>query len=81
VTERASADTMKDLLQMQSAPELRLEPKITDHWLAVTDAIRQNRCNVRKLILSMPRWTISEATEAVQVLASAIQMNPRLRCI
>jgi hypothetical protein len=72
-TERASADAFKNMLQMQSATELRLVLKTTDRWLMVTDEIRQSRCNVQKLILSKSQGTISSATEAVQVLASAIR--------
>jgi hypothetical protein len=77
VTERASADALKELLQLHSATKLRLVLK-TDHWLAVTDEIRQGRCNVQTLNIPILRETISEATEAVQALASVIQTDRNL---
>jgi hypothetical protein len=76
-TERASADAWKELLQMHSATYLYLR-LTTDPLLAVSDEIRQGRCNVQKLAMSLLRGTVSEATEAVQVVASAIQMDRNL---
>lgn len=67
----ASADAVKELLQLQSATCLRLVLK-TDHVMAVTDEIRQGRCNVQTLNMTIMRELISEVTEAVQALARAI---------
>jgi hypothetical protein len=50
-TERASADALKYLLQLHSATDLHLRPT-TDQWSAVTDEIRQGRCNVQRLTMS-----------------------------
>jgi hypothetical protein len=79
-TKHASADALKNLLQLQSAIHLRLVLK-TDHWVVVADEIRQGRCNVRRLTLSRLRGAISKATEAVQALAGAIQMDRNLEHI
>jgi hypothetical protein len=75
-TERASADALKYPLQLHSATDLHLR-LTTDQWSAVTDEIRQGRCNVQKLTMSLLRGTV-ETTEAVQALASAIQMDHNL---
>jgi hypothetical protein len=71
----ASADAMKSLLQMPKDTHLALILQNVEHWLAVTDEIRQGRCNVQRLHLSMLQRTISEATEAAKVLASAIRLD------
>jgi hypothetical protein len=77
MTNCASADARKNLLQLHSATDLRLVLE-TKHWLAVADEIRQGRCNVQRLTLAMFQGAISEATEAVQALASAIQLDCNL---
>jgi hypothetical protein len=77
MTKCASADAMKNLLQLHSATELHLVLE-KGHWLAVADEIRQGRCNVQRLTLSMLQGTRSEATEAVKSLASAIEMDRNL---
>jgi hypothetical protein len=77
MTNCASTDARKNLLQLHSATELRLVLE-TDHWLAVVADIRQGRCNVQRLTLAMFQGTRSEATEAVQALASAIQLDGHL---
>jgi hypothetical protein len=78
MTKCASADAMKNLLQLQSAANLRLVLKHVN-WLAVADEIRRGRCNVQNLSLFMLRpVTISEATEAVKAVASAIRMDQNL---
>jgi hypothetical protein len=46
--------------------------------LAVTDEIRRGRCNVQTLTLSMPQGERSDATEALQALASAIELDCNL---
>jgi hypothetical protein len=74
----ASAGAMKKLLQLPKAKHLALILQNVEHWLAVTDEIRQGRCNVQRLHLSMLQRTISDATEAVKVLASAIQLDRNL---
>jgi hypothetical protein len=48
----ASDDAMQNLLQLGPAADLRLVLE-RDHWLAVTDEIRQGRCNVQRLTLAM----------------------------
>jgi hypothetical protein len=73
-TKCGSADALKNLLQMHEATELHLILK-TEHLLAVTDEIRHGRCNVKGLLLCMSRGAISEATEAMQALASAIRWD------
>jgi hypothetical protein len=52
MTKYASAEAMTNLLQLQSATELSLVLEL-EAWLAVADEIRQSRCNVRTLTLSM----------------------------
>jgi hypothetical protein len=76
-TKYASADAIRNLLQLQSATELRLVLKM-DHWLAVADEIRRGRCNVRSLDLFLLPVTTSEATEAVKALASAMLLDQNL---
>jgi hypothetical protein len=46
----------------------------TEHWSAVTDEIRRNRCNIQRLDLYVHQRAESNATEAVKTVASAIQM-------
>jgi hypothetical protein len=72
---------MKNLLQLGPATDLRLVLN-KEHWLAVADEIRRGRCHVRKqLQLYMPHGTISDATEAVQAVASAIRMDQNLESL
>jgi hypothetical protein len=73
----ASADAMKNLLQLQSATELNLVLQ-TEQWLAVADEIRQGRCNIRVLNLTMIEGTTSEDTDAVQKIANAIRFDSKL---
>jgi hypothetical protein len=73
----ASCDAMKNLLQLQSATELNLVLE-TEQWLAVADEIRQGRCNIRVLHLSLLEGTVSDATEAVQKIANAIRFDRNL---
>jgi hypothetical protein len=72
----ASADALKNLLHLQSATELDLTLD-TDQWLAVTDEIRHDRCNIQMLALAMTQVTRSEATGCA-ALASAIQLDCNL---
>jgi hypothetical protein len=70
---------MKNLLQLQSATDLRLVLG-ADQWLAVTDEIRQGRCNIQRLTLDM--WfkrPSFNATEAIRALASAYQLDRNLQ--
>jgi hypothetical protein len=76
-TEYASAGAMQNLLQLHEATSLRLILG-ADHWLAVADEIRQGRCNVQTLILTMLP-IMSEATEAVVAVASAIRLDRNLK--
>jgi hypothetical protein len=69
-SEYASADAMKNLLQ------LGLE---MDQWLTVADEIRRGRCNVQTLPFAMLlQGAESDATEAAKAIASAIQMDCNL---
>jgi hypothetical protein len=77
ITKCASTGAMNYLLQLQSTLVLlQLE---TDQWLAMTDEIRRGRCNVQNLILGLPNATRSEAAEAVQAIANAIQLDCNLK--
>jgi hypothetical protein len=51
-TKCASADAMKNLLQLQSTTALCLVLE-KENWLAVTDEIRRGRCNVQTLTLTL----------------------------
>jgi hypothetical protein len=79
-TKCASAEAMQNLLQLQSATSLHLVMK-TDQWLSVADEIRRGRCNVQRLTLTldMLQVTISDATEAVKAVASAIRLDRNLK--
>jgi hypothetical protein len=77
-TKYASADAMKNLLQLRPATELCLVLE-TEHWLAVADDIRQGRCKIKDLSLSMLQVARSEATEAVKAIASAIRLDRNLK--
>jgi hypothetical protein len=46
--------------------------------MAVADEIRRGRCNVKRLTLAMLQGVTSDATEAVQALTSAIQLDCNL---
>jgi hypothetical protein len=80
MTKYASADAMKNLLQLAPATKLHLVLKM-DQWLAVADEIRQGRCNVQRLSLGMLQGSISDTTEAVIVVASAIRLDQNLKSI
>jgi hypothetical protein len=73
----ASGDALKDLLHLHKNTDLCLILE-TDQWLAVTDEIRHGRCNVQTLTFAMIQASRSETTEAVQALASAIQLDRNL---
>jgi hypothetical protein len=78
MTKYACVDAIKNLLQLPSAIELHLVLE-NEHWLAVADEIRRGRCNVvQRLILVMLQVTISDATEAVKAVASAIRLDCNL---
>jgi hypothetical protein len=77
MSECASSDAMKNLLQLRPATELHLVLE-TEHWLSVADAIRRGRCNVQKLTLAMYREDTVDATEAVKAIASAIRLDRSL---
>jgi hypothetical protein len=53
----------------------------TDQWLVVADEIRRGRCRVQALNLIILEGTRSEATEAVQALASAIRLDQNMEYI
>jgi hypothetical protein len=73
-TKYACADAVKNLLQMRPL-NLLLN---TDQCLAVAAGIRHGRCNIQRLTLAMDRRTISDATEVVKAIASAIQLDRSL---
>jgi hypothetical protein len=77
MTNCASADAMKNLLQLQSAIDLHLVLE-KEYRVAVSDEIRRGRCNVQRLTLDMTQGPISEATEAVKAVASAIRLDTNL---
>jgi hypothetical protein len=78
MTECASLDAMKNLLQVHSGTDLRLALR-KDDWFAVANEIRQGRCNVRYLYLAtMLRVAESDATEGVKAVASAIRLDRNL---
>jgi hypothetical protein len=77
MTKYARADAMKNLLQLQSATDLRLV-LTTEKWLAVADEIRRGRCNVRRLTLVMLQGARSDATEAVKAVAGAMRLDQNL---
>jgi hypothetical protein len=80
MTNCASADAMKNLLQLRPASDLRLGVN-TEHWLAVADEIRQGRCNVKHLSLDTFQSSSSEDTEAVKAIASAIRLDRNLESL
>jgi uncharacterized protein YoaH (UPF0181 family) len=80
MTEFASADAIRNLLQLPTATRLILVPT-PDQWLAVADEIRQDRYLIKKLILWMVRGSSSEAIEAVKAVASAIREDHHLESL
>jgi hypothetical protein len=77
LTEWASVDAVRNLLHLHKAADLRLILK-PEQWLAVADEIRQGRCNVQRLTLSMVLAAKSEATKVVKAVASAIRLDQNL---
>jgi hypothetical protein len=77
VTKDASADAINNLLRLQPVTELHLVLEM-DQWLAVADEIRQGRCKIKYLGLHMHQGSISDATEAVKVVADAIRFDSSL---
>jgi hypothetical protein len=80
LTNYASADAFRSLLQLTPATELRLILEL-DQWLAVTDGIRQGRCNAKQLYLALLVRQSSEATEAIKAVASAIRWDRNLKSL
>jgi hypothetical protein len=80
MTEFASADAIRNLLQLPTVTRLSLTltPK---QWLAVADEIRLGRYLIKKLNLDMFLYTSSEATEAVKAVASAIREDRHLESL
>jgi hypothetical protein len=79
-TRYAGADAVRNLLQLPTDTALRLA-LIPDHWLTVADEIRQGRCDRKELHLCMLQNSSSEATEALQAVASAIRIDRKLEHI
>jgi sarcosine oxidase gamma subunit len=71
MTQFASADAIRNLLQLPADPFLSLA-LAPDQWLVMADEIRLRRCLIKKLHLMLRRSSIYEATEAVKAVASAI---------
>jgi hypothetical protein len=71
-TDFASADAIRNLLQLQTDTPLTLALRL-DQWLAVADEIRLGRCLIKDLALCMVQSSSSEASEAVQAVASTIR--------
>jgi hypothetical protein len=80
MTKCASAEAIKNLLQLPSTTDLRLVMK-KENWLAVADEIRHDRCNVQRLTLAMLQGARSDATEAVKAVASAIRQDQNLELL
>jgi hypothetical protein len=80
MTKHASVGAMTNLLQLRPATDLRLVLE-TNHWLAVADEIRQGRCKIKYLSLFLYAEAISDATEAVKAVASAIRLDQNLEII
>jgi hypothetical protein len=77
MTEFASADAIRNLLQLQSAKYVHLVLE-TEQWLAVADEIRRGRCNIKHLYLHTLQKTSVKDTEAVKAIASAIRLDHNL---
>jgi hypothetical protein len=77
ITKFASADAIRNLLQLPTDTDLRLA-LAPDQWLAMADEIRLGRCLIKKLHLRMYRSSASQATEAVKAVASAIREDYHL---
>jgi hypothetical protein len=73
----ASVDALIKLLQLHSAIYLHLLLE-KEYWLVVANEIRRGRYNVQWLTLALIQGTISEATEAVEAVASAIRLDRKL---
>jgi hypothetical protein len=80
MTTCASAYVMENLLQLHSATEVCFVTNIK-HWSVMADEIRQGRCNVKRLNLAMLRGGVSDTTEVVKAVASAIRMDQNLELI
>jgi hypothetical protein len=78
MTKCASTDAIQTLLQLRPATVLHLIGLGAEYWMAVADAIRRGRCHVQMLTFAMCQITRSEATEAVQAIANAIQLDCNL---
>jgi hypothetical protein len=76
----ACCNAMRNLLHLRPATELHLVLE-RDQWLAVADEIRQGRCNVQTLKLTILQNTRSEATEVIKAAATAIQLDRSLECL
>jgi hypothetical protein len=80
-TKRASADAIRNLLQLRPGTILHLKIDDPDHWMAVADEIRQGRCCVRGLVLTMYRNRDSSDetdTAAIKAIATAIRRDGNL---
>jgi hypothetical protein len=75
----ASADAIRNLLQLRLGAILHLTIDNQDHWMAVANEIREGRCRVRGLVLSMYLDSSSEIdTPAVKAIATAIRRDSNL---
>jgi hypothetical protein len=80
MTESASADAIRNLLQLPTDTTLSLG-LTPDQSLPVTDAIRLGRCLIKNLHLCMLEGARSWGTEAVKAVASAIREDRHLESL
>jgi hypothetical protein len=79
-TRCASAGAIKGLLQLPEDTDLTLGLTLPC-WLEVADGIREGQCNMKHLSLALLQSSNSETTEAVEAIASAIQLDRNLESI
>jgi hypothetical protein len=77
MTQFASADAIRNLLQLPTDIKLTLALTL-DQWVVVADEIRLGRCLIKQLHLLLGHSSSSKATEAVKLVASAIQEDRHL---
>jgi hypothetical protein len=80
MTKFASADAIRNLLQLPTDTDLRLSLPL-DQWLAVADEIRLGRCLIKSLKLCKEPGANSNATQAVKAVASAIREDRHLESL
>jgi hypothetical protein len=76
-TTRDSAGAIRKLMQLRSGTILHLTIE-ADHWMVVADEIRQGRCRLRGLVLSIYGGYSDRATASVKAIATAIRRDDNL---